>query len=122
MIRARWNQRYDSAVFLCMNPKTYITRGLLHAGGVVLYVAGIASLFANAKIIFGEKEPEGIAIPIFMLLLFIISATITSLLVLGKPIQLYFGGSKQEAARLLFATIVWLVIAIVILGAAFLMI
>lgn len=97
--------------------KAYITRGFAHAAGVVLYVAGIAWFLANAKYIFGEQEPEGPFIPIFMLLLLIVSATTTGLLVLGKPIHLYLSGMKQEAIRLLLATLGWLMLSVLIFAA-----
>ena len=45
-----------------------------------------------------------------MLLLFVVSATITDLLVLGKPIYLYLEGKKKEAFTLLIATLVWLIL------------
>jgi hypothetical protein len=48
-----------------------------------------------------------------MLLLFIISASVTGLLVLGKPIHLYLSGLKKEAFVLLFATTGWLVLFLV---------
>ena len=100
-----------------MNPtKNYIARGFIHAASVVLYVTGVALFLANAKYIFGEKEPEGIVIPVFMLLLLIISATITGLLVLGKPVHLYLSGMKQEAIRLLLATLAWLVFFVLVLA------
>ena len=63
---------------------------------------------STAEEIFDAAEPT-IIIPIFMLLLLIVSATITGLLVLGKPIYLYFNGQKKEALVLLFATLAWLV-------------
>jgi hypothetical protein len=46
--------------------------------------------------------------PIAFLLLFVSSALITSSLVLGRPIYLYFDGKKEEAVKFLLYTIGWL--------------
>jgi hypothetical protein len=92
-----------------MKLSTHLTSGFVHALGVFLYVLAVALFLQNAKVIFGEKEPEGLFVPVFMLLLFIISATITGFLVLGKPALWYINGKKQEALYLLFATLGWLI-------------
>ena len=70
----------------------------------------LAFLMSNAKNLFGEIPEPNTFIPIFMLLLFIISATVTGSLVLGKPILLYLDGSKKDALVLLFSTLIWLVV------------
>ena len=95
-----------------------IVKSLINASGIFVYILIVAGLLLNAGTIF--SEPPGLLIPIFMLLLFIISASVTGFLVLGKPIHLYLGGFKKEAVILLFATLAWLVfflaaVAIVIL-------
>jgi maltodextrin utilization protein YvdJ len=63
---------------------------------------------SNASDFFGHDDT--FVTPIFVLLLFVISATVTSLLVLGKPVSLFLAGSKKEAFMLLFSTLVWLVV------------
>ncbi len=98
-----------------MKPKEYILKSLLHAGAVALYVTGVATLLSNTQNIFGDKE-DTVAIPIFMLLLLIISATITGLLVLGRPLYLYFSGMKKEAIILLLSILGWLVVFLVCAG------
>ncbi len=98
-----------------MNLKKYILRGLLHAAGVVAYVSGLANLIFNGKTIF-DKEPNTFLVPVLFLLIFIISASITSFLVFGKPIQLYLAGLKKEALTLLFSTIGGLVAFLVLIG------
>ena len=79
----------------------------MHAAGVFVYVAAVAWLMFNAQGIFGEQS--GFLVPLFGLLLFIVSATITGLLVLGRPLQLYLDGLKTEAVTMLAATLAWLV-------------
>ncbi len=48
--------------------------------------------------------------PVIFLLLFVVSATVVGLLVLGKPIILYWEGYKKEGIKLLIYTVICLVI------------
>ncbi len=86
----------------------YFLRSFLHAAGVFVYVSFVAWLMFNNQKIFDEQD--NFLVPVFMLLLFLISATVTGLLVLGKPIHMYMNGLRREAFTLLFATLVWLVL------------
>lgn len=69
----------------------------------------------NASRWFGEKDD--FLAPVFALLLFVISATVTGLLVLGRPLALYLGGAKKEAFAFLSATLGWLAVFLVAVGA-----
>ncbi len=101
-----------------MKKTNYILKGFINAGGVFVYVSLIALLGFNSQNIFGGVEEPNLLIPLFMLLLFIISASITGLLVLGKPVILYLDGQRKEAFQLLFITIGWLVVfLLVVIGA-----
>jgi len=63
---------------------------LAAAAYIVLIVSGVSSF---------EKfvpEEDTIFIPMVMLSLFVLSAAIMGFLFLGKPLQLYFDGQKQE--------------------------
>lgn len=93
----------------------FILKSFINAGAVVIYVSAVVWLMSNGQNIFG-KRPDQLIMPLFLLLLFIISATITSLLVLGKPILLYLEGLKKEALSLLGATLAWLVFFLVIVA------
>ena len=84
----------------------------MNAGGVLVYVLGLVWLFSIAGKIFSKQD--SLLMPAVMLLTFIISASITGLLVLGKPILLYLDGLKKEACVLLFSTIGWLVLFLLI--------
>jgi hypothetical protein len=95
-----------------MKKSEYLLKSLINALGVLVYVSIVAWLLFNGEHIFDDKP--SFLIPVFMLLLFIISASITSLLVLGKPIHLYLSGLKKEAFTLLFTTLAWLVLFIAI--------
>jgi len=90
-----------------MKKSDLIFKSFVHAAGVFLYVFAVSWLLFNAEAIFGD--PPKLLIPMFFLLLLIISATITGLLVLGKPIYLYLNGFKKEAFILLFVTVAWLI-------------
>lgn len=100
-----------------MKKSHLVWKGSVHALGVFGYVLLVVSVLSYAKVLFGEQEDKFL-IPIFMLLLFVVSATITGLLVLGKPIYLYMNGLKREAITLLFATLAWLVLFLIAVAAA----
>lgn len=80
----------------------------LNAAGVLFYVMSVAWVLSNGERLFGGREPR-LVIPVFMMLLLVISATITGLLVFGRPVLLYLDGRKKEALHFFFATLGWLV-------------
>lgn len=90
-----------------------IQRSLLNAVGTIAYVAIVASVMFNGERIFGEVDT--IAIPVTLLLLFIVSAMVTSGLVLGKPVLMYLDGQKKEAVQMLIYTVGWLALAVILL-------
>ncbi|MBI5466583.1 MAG: hypothetical protein HY974_04855 [Candidatus Kerfeldbacteria bacterium] len=79
---------------------------LLHALGVVAYTAFVAWILSNGKVWFGPVQ--GFIGPTAMLLLLVLSATITGLLLFGRPVYLYFNNAKTEAVKLLLSTVGWL--------------
>ena len=92
-----------------------IIRALTHSLGVLIYVSLIAAFLFNGQNIFGKDDK--FLMPVAMLLLLVISATITGTLVLGKPILMYLDNQKPAAIKLFFYTIGWLaVITILVLG------
>ena len=90
-----------------MKKSEYFLKSLVSAAGVFLYTSAVAWLMFNAHQIFGK--PDNFLMPLFLLLLFVISASITGLLVLGRPIHLYMNDLKKEAFILLFSTLAWLI-------------
>jgi len=86
----------------------YFLKSFISALLTFIYAAAIAWFIFNAQTIFGKIN--NFLGPLFMLLLFIVSALITGLLVLGKPIHLYLNDLKKEALTLLFATLGWLIL------------
>ncbi|MDD5547560.1 MAG: hypothetical protein PHN74_01475 [Candidatus Pacebacteria bacterium] len=94
-----------------MKKSEYILKSFINAVGVFVYVFAVALMTSNGETIFGKEH--NILVPIFMLLLFIVSASVTILLILGRPVYLYLNGLKKEAIILLLATLAWLVVFIV---------
>ena len=82
----------------------------MSAAGVFIYIAAISWLISNAGHFFGNIPEPNLLFPILMLLLFVVSATTTGFLVLGKPILMYIDGQKKGALKLLFCTLAWLVL------------
>ncbi len=76
----------------------------VQALGVSIYCLMVAFLMTHAQS-FIQNEVKGGAM---FLLLFILSAIITSLLVFGKPYKLFFAGKKNEAIELVAFTAAWL--------------
>ncbi len=85
-----------------------LVNSFFNALGTVLYIALVAWLMTYGNKIFGPG-PQ-VLTGVGILLLFVLSALITGLLVLGKPIYLYLEGQKKEGVKLLLCTALWLII------------
>ena len=90
-----------------MTKQKIITYAFLQSAGTFIYISAITWLLFNGEKFLG-KVADGFAAPMAMLLLFVLSATITGSLVLGRPIHLYLSGAKKEAFQLLIATLTFL--------------
>jgi len=99
-----------------MKDKKLFFYGAAHSLGVLAYVSLVVLFMNNAEKFFGNGD--NVMAGVIMLLVFILSALITSSLVLGKPILLYLDGKKSEALKLLFYTIIslFIILALVILA------
>src|SRR3989338_613916 len=96
-----------------MNNKNSILKYSLANGLLTcFYVILVALLISNAQYIFG-KGPDSALIPMAMLLLFVFSAMLCSLLVLGRPIMWYLDGQKKEALVLLGYTTLTLFVVMI---------
>jgi hypothetical protein len=85
-------------------------QSLVHSLGVLVYVSGVAWIMQNGERIFGHNFWG----PVVLLLLFVFSALITGLLVLGRPIYLFLNGEKTDAVKMLFYTVGWMFVIITI--------
>ena len=83
-----------------------------HALATAIYCSGVALVMYNAKYIF--REPHSFVGPLAFLLLFIASALITGSLILLRPIHMYMSGAKDSAIRLLFYTLGWILLFMII--------
>ncbi len=90
-----------------MNNK-YLRYGLMHSIGVLVYISILATIMNYGDQTFGKMD--NLLGPIAFLLLFVVSALIVGMLVLGKPIILYLDNKKKEAIQLSIYTLVWLLI------------
>lgn len=77
--------------------------GSLHSLAVSAYVFFVALFMRNVENIFPDADDNFLA-PLFIILLFVLSALVTGGLVLAKPIMLYLDGNKKESVKLLFFT------------------
>lgn len=90
-----------------------IKRSMINALGTAAYVATLVTLILNGEKMFGTID--NILGPIAFLLVFVISASITGGLVLGKPILMFLDGQKKEAVQLFMYTVGWLALIAIIL-------
>ena len=91
----------------------------LNAILTALYIILIASFLFYAQKFLGQK-PDTVLAPIVMLCLLVFSASVTGLLIFGKPVLWYLDGKKKEAITLLIYTLgVFLVITVAALCVLF---
>jgi len=94
-----------------MKTSRLLLYSLFHALGVLVYVLAISWFLFNGEKIFNQAgKADSFLAPAVMLILLVISATITGMLVLGKPILLYLENKKIEAIKMLSYTVGWLAI------------
>jgi ABC-type multidrug transport system permease subunit len=86
-----------------MKNSKLIMYAIVHSVGASAYIAAVSWILFNAGKIFGTMN--NFLAPLMLLLLFVLSATIVGLLILGRPAYLYFNGLKPEGVRLLFYTV-----------------
>jgi hypothetical protein len=80
--------------------------GFLQATGLVMYITLVAYFFTLGPV-FSTKSSAAFYAPIIMLLLFILSAVVSALMVLGKAGVLFWEKNYREAFTLLGWTLGW---------------
>jgi heme O synthase-like polyprenyltransferase len=73
---------------------------LINSLGTVAYISLVATFMTFAEKIFGGDGKDTVMAPIYFLLLFVTSASITGYLVVGKSLLLYLSGQREEAVKL----------------------
>jgi hypothetical protein len=86
--------------------KKPVLHSLGHALLAGLYVLLVVQLISHAQAWFGNQE-NSILIPLAMIMLFVLSATIVGALVLGRPTLMYLDGRKKEALEFFGYTLGW---------------
>lgn len=95
-----------------MKKSKLILTSFLCSAGVLGYIILVAAFLNNAGRWFGETD--NFWSPVIFLMLFVFSALITGLLVLGYPIWLYLENKKKDAALFLGYNAGWLLAILVI--------
>jgi hypothetical protein len=85
-----------------MKNSNLIGRAILNSLGVLIYVSLVSLILNNGEKVFGQMNK--IIGPSVFLMLFVLSASVTGGLVLGKPILLYLEGFKKEGIKLFIYT------------------
>jgi len=100
---------------MTMNSKTLVKVAFLNATGTFTYTTLVMYILFNGE--HWSKPVESFLAPVLMLTLFMISATVTGGLVLGRPIYLIATKKIREGITLLIATLIFLclLIALVLL-------
>jgi len=68
----------------------------------------VALIMTNGDRLFGQVDT--IWADISFLLLFVLSALIVSLLLLGQPIYLFLSGAKKDSVKLLVSTAIFMIL------------
>jgi len=95
-------------------PKKLIRQAFFLALGEGIYISLVALAMFIVEKFFGSKPDPVIIAPIAFLLLFVISASISGALILGKPLMLYLDGKKKEAIQLFGSTLAFLVLFLIV--------
>lgn len=89
---------------------------ILHAAGAALYIASVVWIIDFATSGSGDGE-LGLLAPVLALSLLVLSVCVMAYLFFYKPVTLYVEGSKQEAIRFFFTTVLsFSVFVLVIFG------
>ncbi|MFA6136063.1 MAG: hypothetical protein WC705_01775 [Candidatus Paceibacterota bacterium] len=91
-----------------------IKNALVSAVLAVLYIGLVATVMTNIEKLFGEGDPKTVLVPMSFLILFVFSAALMGIIILGKPILWYLDGFKKEAVKLVFYTLGFLFMFLVV--------
>ncbi len=103
-----------------MENKKLFLRSFINSFLTALYITGVALFMFNAQKFLGVVE-DNFRMPLAMLLLFVLSASVVSALILGKPILLYLEDKKAEGIKMFLYSVGWLFILAVLAFASILL-
>lgn len=89
-----------------------IKNALINSVLAIAYIAIVATFMNNAEKIVGQADNIISAMTFLSLLVF--SVAVMGVLVFGRPVMWYLDGAKKEAMKLLFCTLGFIFIALVI--------
>jgi len=89
-----------------MTKTKIIIYGLVHAFAVSVYTFAVVLLMSNSERFLNNAYPE--IQGILMLMLFVISASITGSLVVGRPVVMYLNGDKKNAFLFFVSIVLWM--------------
>lgn len=98
--------------------RTILKHAFINALLTALYIALIASFLFYTPALFPD-DPDTVMIPIFMLSLFVFSAALTGLLVVGRPLMWYLESKKREAVLLFLWTLGFFFLITLVLFSSF---
>lgn len=78
---------------------------LVDSVGTAVYILAVIS-FMNYASSIGWGKNNQIFVPIAMLMLLVLSASVTGYLMVGRPALMYFDGKKKEALALFIYTLI----------------
>lgn len=94
--------------------KKLVKIAFLNVLGEGIYVFLLALFLSSMERIFGNTPDNHILAPLTFLFLFVLSASISGALILGRPALMYMDGKKKEALELFGFTLLWLFVFIII--------
>lgn len=95
-----------------MKKSKLILLSLINSLGTFVYIILVALFFTHGSKIFGQAD--NLWGGIIILLLFVISALIVGLLILGRPIIFYLNGLRKEGVQLLIYTMMALLLLLIV--------
>lgn len=107
-----------ASIFLFVISYSYMKKlslaflAFLQALGVTAYISLVAVFMTHAESWVGSIN-QAVA-PVLFLTVFVLSASVTGALVLGKPIILFLENKKTDAIKLFIYTLAWLFAFVVI--------
>ncbi len=90
-----------------MQKKNLVLQSFFNALLAFVYICFVALLMTNGEILFGQDAEKTFLVPVMMLLLVVLSASVMGTLFFARPVMLYLDGKKKEAVKMLSFTIGW---------------